>query len=244
MSIGSEPSARAAISANAARAARLKRPVEGEVIERAVYAACDFLAARFESRVVVVDPENPPDGRVLTRSELEELLQRHLAPLRSYVRLRSSPALRQMEPPSDVLQSALREIVVRAESFRFTNERAFRRWILTIALHKIVSKSRYHGAARRTSVRADEIASRLWEIPARDEGSHTGTPSRHAVHAEDLARLQAALDRLDDEDREIVCLRRIFDVPTSDIAEMVGLAESTVRWRLARAMTQLASELE
>ena len=29
-----------------------------------------------------------------------------------------------------------------------------------------------------------------------------------------------------------------------EIAEMVGLAESTVRWRLARAMTRLASELE
>ena len=39
-------------------------------------------------------------------------------------------------------------------------------------------------------------------------------------------------------------LRRIFDVPTPEIAEMVGLAESTVRWRLARAMTRLASELE
>ncbi len=193
---------------------------------------------------LVADPENPPEGRALTRPELEELLQRHLSPLRSYVRLRSSPALRQMEPPSDVLQSALREIVARAETFRFTNEVAFRRWILTIALHKIVSKTRYHGAARRTAERAEELASRAWEVPARDEGSHAGTPSRHAVHSEDLARLQAALDRLDDEDREIVCLRRIFDVPTPEIAEMVGLAESTVRWRLARAMTRLASELE
>ncbi|MCY2961758.1 MAG: sigma-70 family RNA polymerase sigma factor [Planctomycetota bacterium] len=190
------------------------------------------------------ESEEPPAGRVLTRPELEELLQRHLAPLRSYVRLRSGPALRQMEPPSDVLQSALREIVERAASFRFTNELAFRRWILTIALHKIVSKTRYHGAARRGSGRAEDIASRLSQVPARDPGSHAGSPSRDAVHAEDLERLQAALDRLDDEDREIVCLRRIFDVPTSEIAEIVGLAESTVRWRLAQAMTRLASELD
>jgi RNA polymerase sigma factor (sigma-70 family) len=193
---------------------------------------------------LVADSEDTPIGRALTRPELEELLLRHLAPLRSYVRLRSSPALRQLEPPSDVLQSALREIVARAETFRFTTDAAFRRWILTIALHKIVSKTRYHGAARRTSGRSEQLASRLWEVPARDEGSHAGTPSRHASHAEDLERLQAALDRLDDEDREIVCLRRIFDVSTAEIAEMVGLAESTVRWRLAQAMTKLASDLE
>lgn len=193
---------------------------------------------------MVAEPEDAPEGRALTRPELEELLQRHLAALRSYVRLRSSAALRRVEPPSDVLQSALREIVARAESFRFTDEAAFRRWIHTIALHKIVSKTRYHGAARRTAGRAEDLASRLWEVPARDEGSHAGTPSRHAMHSEDLERLQAALDRLDDEDREIVCLRRIFDVPTSEISAMTGLAESTVRWRLAQALTRLASELE
>lgn len=193
---------------------------------------------------MVAEPEESPDGRALTRAELETLLARHLAPLRSYVRLRSSAALRQVEPPSDVLQSALREIVARAETFRFTNDAAFRRWILTIALHKIVSKTRYHGAARRTPGRTEELASRLSEVPARDEGSRAGTPSRHAAHAEELERLQAALDRLDDEDREIVCLRRIFDVPTSEIATMLGLAESTVRWRLAQALTKLASDLE
>jgi len=71
------------------------------------------------------------------------------------------------------------------------------------------------------------------------------TPARrHVVHAEELERLQRALDGLDDEDREIVCLRRIFDVPAAEIAEITGLAESTVRWRLAQAMTKLASELE
>lgn len=185
-----------------------------------------------------------PEGRLLSRVELEELLTRHLAPLRSYVRLRSGPELRQVEPPSDVLQSALREIVARFPSFRFTTDAAFRRWILTIALHKIVSKTRYHSATRRDAGRAEDLASRLWDLPARDEGSHAGTPSRHAAHAEELERLQLALDGLDEEDREIVCLRRIFDVPAAEIAEITGLAESTVRWRLAQAMTKLASELE
>jgi RNA polymerase sigma-70 factor (ECF subfamily) len=193
---------------------------------------------------LVAEPEVPGEGRPIARAELEELLQRHLGPLRAYVRLRSGAALRRVEPPSDVLQSALREIVARASEFRFTTEAAFRRWILTIALHKIVSKTRYHAAARRGSGRQEALASRVWDLPARDDGSRAATPSRHAARAEDLERLQRALDALDDEDREIVCLRRILDVPTSEIAQITGLAESTVRWRLAQAMTKLASELE
>jgi RNA polymerase sigma-70 factor (ECF subfamily) len=193
---------------------------------------------------LVAEPTEDPEGRVLGRAELEELLKRHLTPLRTYVRLRSGAALRRVEPPSDVLQSALREIVARSSDFRFTTDAAFRRWILTIALHKIVSKTRYHAAARRTSGRQEDLASGVWDLPARDDGSQAGTPSRHAARAEDLARLQTALDALDDEDREIVVLRRIFDVPTSEIAQITGLAESTVRWRLAQALTKLASDLE
>jgi len=149
-----------------------------------------------------------------------------------------------VESGADVLQSTLREIVARFPSFRFRTDVAFRSWILTIALHQIVSRTRSHSATRRDVGRAEDLASRLWDLPNRDEGSHAGTPSRHVVHAEELERLQRALDGLDDEDREIVCLRRIFDVPAAEIAEITGLAESTVRWRLAQAMTKLASELE
>ncbi|MBL8863078.1 MAG: sigma-70 family RNA polymerase sigma factor [Planctomycetes bacterium] len=190
------------------------------------------------------EPQDAAVGRALERAELEELLARHVGPLRSYVRLRSGAALRHAEPPSDVLQSALREVLSRAPSFRFTTEAAFRRWVHTIALHKIVSKTRLHAAARRGAGRTQELASGLWDVPARDDGSRHATPSRDAERREDLERLQVALDRLDDQDREIVCLRRIFDVPVAEIAAATGLAESTVRWRLARALTELASALD
>jgi len=40
-----------------------------------------------------------------------------------------------------------------------------------------------------------------------------------------------------------VVLRKLFDVATPEIAERLSLSASTVRGRLARAMTELAARL-
>jgi RNA polymerase sigma factor (sigma-70 family) len=63
------------------------------------------------------------------------------------------------------------------------------------------------------------------------------------VHVEDLERLQLAFDELDEEDRQILSMRRIFDIPTPEIAAELGLAESTVRWRLATIMAKMSSKM-
>lgn len=185
----------------------------------------------------------PVEPRVLSRSELDALIERHLSVLRYYVRLRAGPLLRSKEPVSDIVQSALREIVEEATRFTYTGEAAFRRWIHRVATNKIISKNRYHLAARRNAAREESLASRVWDVAQGGESSPDHSPSRHAVHVEDLARLQAAFDELDEEDRQILSMRRIFDISTSVIAEELGLAESTVRWRLATIMAKLSSRM-
>lgn len=181
--------------------------------------------------------------RVLDKRELDELIERHLSVLRYYVRLRAGPLLRSKEPVSDIVQSALREILAESSGFVYTGEAAFRRWIHRIATNKIISKHRYHVAAMRNATREEALASRVWDLPQPGDSSPEHSPSRHAVHNEDLERLQAAFDELDDEDRQILSMRRIFDIPTTQIAEELGLAESTVRWRLATIMAKLASRM-
>lgn len=181
--------------------------------------------------------------RVLERAELDALIERHLAVLRYYVRLRAGPLLRSKEPVSDIVQSALREIVEASPAFVYTNDAAFRRWIHRIATNKIISKHRYHLAARRNAAREENLASRVWDVAQPGDSSPDHSPSKHAVHAEDLERLQIAFDELDEEDRQILSMRRIFDIPTPQIAEELGIAESTVRWRLATIMAKLSSKM-
>jgi RNA polymerase sigma factor (sigma-70 family) len=175
--------------------------------------------------------------------QLDVLVERHMSELRSYVQLRTGPVLRSKEPISDIVQSTLREVVADRAEFVYTSEAAFRCWIYRVATNKIISKSRYHAAERREAAREEPLASAMWNVPQRDASSPGGSPSRLAVHAEDLERLRIALDGLDDQDRQIVSMRRIFDIPTSQIASELGLAESTVRWRLARVMTELAARM-
>ena len=183
------------------------------------------------------------EPRVLDRRELDELVERHLSVLRYYVRLRAGPLLRSKEPVSDIVQSALREILSESSGFVYTGDAAFRRWIHRIATNKIISKNRYHLAAMRNAAREEALASRVWDVPQPGDSSPDHSPSRHAVHAEDLERLQAAFDELDEEDRQILSMRRIFDIPTAQIAEELGLAESTVRWRLSTIIARLASRM-
>ena len=186
-------------------------------------------------------PPTPP--RTLERHELDALIERHLSVLRYYVRLRCGPLLRSKEPVSDIVQSALREIVEERPRFAYTGEEAFRAWIHRIVTNKIISKNRYHQAAMRDASREEMLASGMWDLSQPGGSSPDHSPSQHAQKSEDLERLQSAFDALDEEDRQILSMRRIFDIPAAKIAEDLGIAESTVRWRLSTIMTQLASRL-
>ena len=182
-------------------------------------------------------------GRILERAELEALLTPRIEPLRDWVQRRSSRALLAREPVSDLVQSAVAEMLEHAGELRYTDESAFRRWVHQVALHKLISKVRFHAARKREAARVAHLASGVFDLPENDRSSIAQSPSQHAAQAEDLERLGRALDQLDEDEREIVCLRRFFDVSTPEIAVLLGMPESTVRWRLARAMTQLAAQL-
>lgn len=183
------------------------------------------------------------ESRRLTREELEGLVARHLVALRHYVRLQTGSFLRAREPVPDIVQSTVREFIESADGFVYSGDVAFRRYLYTLATNKIVSKHRYHQAKRRTAEREELVSRALWDLPNAADSQLSPSPSRHAERNEDLERLQHAFATLEEEDRRILTMRRIFEVPTADIARELGMAESTVRWRLARIQTQLAQRM-
>jgi RNA polymerase sigma factor (sigma-70 family) len=187
--------------------------------------------------------QEDPRPRTLTRSQWRELIERHAPRLRAYVRLQASPSLRAKEPVDDLVQSVVRELLTGGEEFTYAGEAAFKSYMYTVAQHTIVSKRRYHEAAMRGTEREVHLSDALWELPERDRGSIAGSPSRCVEHAEDLDRLRAAFAALNEDDRRILTMRRIFDIPAAEIARELGLAESTVRWRLSVILTDLASKM-
>jgi RNA polymerase sigma factor (sigma-70 family) len=177
------------------------------------------------------------------REEFEELLERYMTPLRTYVRLQAGPLLRAREPLSDVVQSTLREAWEARSTFQFTGEAAFRGFLYTIAAHKIISRNRYWAAQKRAPEN-EESQAVLWELPQSEGSSPSKSPTRHLIHEEEVERLRVAFTQLDAQDQQILSMRRIFDVPAAEIAKQLGIAESTVRWRLGVIQTELASRLD
>ena len=172
----------------------------------------------------------------LRAEELRPLLERHLALLRAHVRDQAGPSLLVREPLSDIVQSVALEVLQDAEHESFADESAFRRWVWRVATNKILEKHRRWSAAKRAAHREVELEHES-VVDAR------ATPDQHAQRAEELRALAAALEQLDDELREVLLLRRVFDVPPALVAAELGIAESTVRWRTAQALAKLASRL-
>ena len=69
------------------------------------------------------------------------------------------------------------------------------------------------------------------------------TPAAEALRRELRCRFQAAIDRLDDGDREIVMLRHFEQLSNSEAAEVLGLTEAAAGMRHLRALRRLRDVL-
>jgi RNA polymerase sigma-70 factor, ECF subfamily len=176
------------------------------------------------------------------RGALEVLLTRMLPDLRAFVRLRAGRMVQRHDQHSDIVQSVCREILEGAERFEHPGEDAFRRWLFTTTLRKLSARRDHHAAAQRDAVHD--------AYGATDQESLLGvygriaTPSQHAAVREELERVEAAMQTLDDEDRALIVLARIAQIPREAIARELGIGVGAVRMRLHRALAKLAVALE
>jgi RNA polymerase sigma factor (sigma-70 family) len=185
----------------------------------------------------------PSDDGPRRGESVDRLIAEHLPGLTAFVRLRLGPLLRAHESCADIVQSACREVLAHAGRFQFGGEGRFRQWLYTTALRKITDRKRYYLASKR---RVDRNAGGV-DLTASDarlaECYQTAftSPSAAAMKHEDIERLERAFDRLSDEDREVVTLARIANVPHAEIAEAIGITVGAVRVRLSRALVRLAA---
>lgn len=176
---------------------------------------------------------------------LEILLERNLPNLRAFVRARLGPELRIQESASDIVQSTCREVLEQQERFQYPGPDAFRRWLFTTAARKVGDRL----AERRTLKRDAEPALRIGVVSGVTESrllaayARFSTPSHRAQVGDEIARIEGAMDRLSEEQREVMLLSHLVGMSRSAIAEELGKSEVAVRSILHRAMARLALEL-
>ncbi|MCA8977936.1 MAG: sigma-70 family RNA polymerase sigma factor [Planctomycetes bacterium] len=178
---------------------------------------------------------------------LGELLVRSLPQLEAYLRLQAGAAVRLKESLSDLVQSVCGEVLADLPKFEFRGEGQFRHWLCKHALHKVINKREFYGAQKRDMAR---------EVPQRrvvDSSDGTNsvlqfygtlcTPSRVASGREQLARFEAAFDKLEPDYREAISLQRIVGLDYAEIAEAMGRSEGAVRNLVYRGLSRLAKLL-
>ena len=167
------------------------------------------------------------------------LLERHLPGLRAFVRARLGPELRAAESASDLVQSTCRE------RFRHPSPGAFRSWLFTTAARKVSERLRRAHAQKRDGevARAGESSqvgeSRLLAVYGR-----FSSPSHRAAVADEVARVERALDRLSEEQREVILLAHVVELSRAEIAAELQKSELAVRSILHRALARMAAELD
>lgn len=178
-------------------------------------------------------------------AQMEELLERHLEDLRSYVRKNMDAALAQHESCADLVQSVCREALQSRTDFEFRGEAAFRQWLLQMALHKLIDRRRFYRARKREGGRIEPARGTAFDLDqlARLARTLGASPSGEASLREELEVLARALERLSEPDQAIIRMIHLEGLTHADVAERIGCTAPQSRGRLFLALARLSAHL-
>lgn len=177
-------------------------------------------------------------------SAVEALLERHLPGLRAFVRLRAGPEIRAHESSSDIVQSTCREVLQNLERFRHPSESAFKQWLYTTALRKIMNRAEYWRAEKRNAARRESLPTEMDQARLLQTYSSFSSPSRALIVREEIERVERAFESLSDEQREIVTMAHVLGLSRGEIAIQLNKTEGSVRVSLHRALARLSELLD
>jgi len=179
------------------------------------------------------------EGRPLEDAELIERARRgEVMAYEELVRRYQDVAVRAAHviAPDGDAEDAAQEAFVKAYRAlaRFRTGSPFRPWLLRIVTNE--ARNRRRSAGRRTG-----LALRAAED--RPLGDAAPSPESAVLASERRAALVAALNRLRDDDREVIGARYFLDLSEAETADTLGIPRGTVKSRLSRALGRLRAGL-
>lgn len=193
---------------------------------------------------LLLDRASRGDGEAV-----EQLLDRHRRRLRRMVAVRLDPRLAVRADASDIVQETLLLAAARFPTYLRNRESVpFYVWLRGLAWDKLLELNRRHRQAQRRSISRELPAASLPEhaqesLADRLLAAHR-TLSGELILEEVRGRVQACLAMLKETDREVLVLRYLEQLPSAEIAGVLGLPTRTVRARHARALERLRQLLE
>ena len=163
---------------------------------------------------------------------LNDLFARYLPLLRRWASGRLPRWARDLADTPDLVQDTLVQVFRNISGFEHRGEGAFQGYLRQAVMNRIRNEIRNaHGRPPRLDL--DEGA------PANDR-----SPLEMAIGTEALERYEAALQRLRDEDRELIVARIELGLTFAEVADAFGkTSANTARMAVARAIARLAEEM-
>ena len=167
------------------------------------------------------------------RSELMRQLQKYLAFI---ARHQVDPNLQAKMGPSDVVQQSMLQAVQNLDQFRGETIDEFRGWLRQILVNEARQMKRNFRADKRNT---------LLERPIADSPSHGSqpnfadslpTPGTHAAADEQSRAINAALEKLPEQDRLIIQWRNWEGLTFDEIANRLGITVSSASKKWYRAL--------
>lgn len=198
------------------------------------------------------DPSQQPDlARQIAAARrgdpqaVDSLFARNLPPLIAFIRSRAGKAVAARESASDLAQSVFREVLMDVDRIELRGEDAFRNWLFMQATRKVLDRAKYLGRDRRDVEREQPIPEAGPEADALLACYATiVSPSQHVAAKEELVRIEGAVHRLPENQRDAVTMSRLMGLSYPQIAEQMQTTESAVRGLVARGLAALSSELD
>lgn len=185
------------------------------------------------------------DARNGTTGAVDKLLGEFREPLRKVIGLRLDPAVARRVDASDIVQDVLVEANQRLTEYLKKPDMPFHLWLRHLAQDRIIDTHRRHRLAQRRSVdREQPIARPAWA----DESSVSlvaqlidteRTPTSEAIQMELQRKLNDAIDKLSDDDREIILMRHHEALSNQEVAHALQLTEAAASMRYLRALRRL-----
>ena len=153
--------------------------------------------------------------------------------LLAFIRLRLGKDLRGRLESRDILQATLLKSFEHLEDLKGNQTRSLMAWLARIAEHEIRDCADFHRRQRRDAAR---------ELPLEEDAplpALTRSALSRVILDERASRLEAALETLSADHREVILLRKFEELSFSEIGTRLGKSDDACRMLLARAMTAL-----
>ncbi|MEZ6095870.1 MAG: sigma-70 family RNA polymerase sigma factor [Pirellulaceae bacterium] len=177
-------------------------------------------------------------------SALNEVLMKYRDGLVRMVQIRMNDRLKGRLDASDVIQDTFVEANRALADFLANPVMPVNLWLRHLAGQKLIQAHRTHlGSQKRDAAREESI---LGGVPSASSVlladvlvADITTPSQIVVKQESREELLAALESMDELDREVLTLRHFEQMNSRETAEVLGMTNDAVKKRYVRALDKL-----